>query len=77
MKRLFLTIAVLACMGISVNLKAQGGDGFFDSNYRALSEDPEETTTGYVTKNDVPIGSGLLLLAGMGLIYLKMKKKIS
>lgn len=65
----------MACMGISANLSAQGSDGFFSSNYKAFSEDSEETTTGYVMKNNVPISSGLLLLTGLGLAYIGVKKK--
>ena len=60
----------------SGNLDAQT-DGFFNSNYKLLSEETEKTTIEISTKNNVPLTSGLLLLAGMGLIYLKMKKKIS
>ena len=60
----------------SGNLDAQT-DGFFNSNYKLLSEETEKTTIEISTKNNVPLTSGMLLLAGMGLIYLKMKKKIS
>lgn len=75
MKRLFLLITIMVYLGLG-NLDAQT-DGFFNSNYKPLSEETEKTPIEISTKNNVPLTSGLLLLAGMGLIYLKMKKKVS
>ena len=84
MKKIIL-ITVFA-LGFIMNLNAQN-DGFF-SSASAYTEYREEAwwqggvpslpgTHGvdYDTQSEAPIGSGLLILAGMGLGYAFMRKK--
>ena len=90
MKR-YIILAVLA-LGFIVNVNAQIGkssDGFFTPNYNELRKTSNDISNemgdmpailghGYETNQSgtTPIGSGLLLLAGMGLAYgIKKSKK--
>ena len=80
MRKKILTIAVLF---LSMPIFAQ--DGFF--NYQSVGSDsrsgsayPIETTEGFGVNNmtnnqTLPLGNGLLLLAGAGLGYAFLKKK--
>lgn len=90
MKR-YIILAVLA-LGFIVNVNAQIGkssDGFFTPNYNELRKTSNDISNemgdmpailghDYETNQSgtTPIGSGLLLLAGMGLAYgIKKSKK--
>lgn len=78
MKKIIAIIAIILGFGLGVN--AQGGfigqsDGFFNSglynnksnaNYTELPRIPDHNLD---TNQNAPLGSGLLLLAGMGLAY--------
>ncbi|MBR5202992.1 MAG: hypothetical protein IKW45_06975 [Clostridia bacterium] len=78
MKKLII-LSVFA-LGFGMSLNAQS-DGFFTFNNVEESRTesqwgamPAITTHGSGTNMDAPVGSGLLLLAGMGLAY-GMRKK--
>ena len=87
MKKYILTIAL--AIGFGMNLNAQFGqsgksDSFFSSNKYSEYRDVTEMGTmpllpGHNTLNDydadpAPVGSGLLLLAGLGLGYASLRK---
>ena len=87
MKRYILTIALALCL--SINLSAQfsqqySSDGFFSSNkYSEYREGdgwgtmpllPGHTTSKDYDADPAPVGSGLLLLAGLGLGYASLRK---
>ena len=86
MRKLLVTFAIVATLGFSANAQFQSNtqsDGFFSSTtpsdgYRTetgsgelLPTLPFRNGTG---DNAAPIGSGLLLLAGMGLAYAAKRK---
>ena len=72
MKKIIATIAIISSLGFSANAQS---DGFF--NGRSILDYRDENKTelpripdhGLTTNQDAPLGSGLLLLAGMGLAY--------
>ena len=80
MKKVILTIAIV--LGIGFGAVAQS-DAFFTqsfSEYRDAeasisSVTPRIPAHNLTTNQDAPLGTGLLLLAGMGLGYAAMKKK--
>mgnify|MGYP003310801145 CR=1 FL=1 len=76
MKRFLITISIIAALSLNVN--AQGTDGFFTTNYVEYRADQSEwgalpALPGQHGLDDytvaAPLGSGLLLLAGMGVAY--------
>ena len=87
MKKFIIAISIIAALGLNVNAQEyyqySGSDGFFSSNsmvpgYR------EDTGTGLpllpmrgqgVDQNAVPLGSGLLILAGLGAAYALKKRR--
>ena len=79
MKKIILAIALFA----AVSANAQN-DGFFTSNYnyeqnRASTGAwdgvmPAMITHGRTTNQSAPLGSGLLVLAGLGVAYAMRKK---
>lgn len=80
MKRIVLSIALVLTLGLSVNAQS---DGFFKSTYQDANEEARTGTVGatpglpgYGGNEDVdaPLGSGLLLLAGMGAAYALRRK---
>ena len=91
MNKIILTFAVLSMLVFGGDVYAQDGstDGFFKSNYEMYREENAEwgtmpllpRTHGYEYDYDaedpeqVPVGSGLLLLGVMGVGYLAIKKK--
>jgi hypothetical protein len=90
MKRYILIIAFALGLGLNLNAQSQRkghSDGFFSRNYSEYNRDDDDygvmpLLPGHNTLNDydadpkqVPVGSGLLLLAGLGLAY-GLKKKI-
>ena len=86
MKKYILTIILAVGFGIGLNAQNQSSysDGFFSSNYSEYREGnefgimpilPGHTTTSDQDADPAPIGSGLLLLAGMGLGYAIKKRR--
>lgn len=89
MKR-YIILAVFSIV-LTANLNAQVGDysyvestsdGFFTQNYEAEYREysewgamPRMLGHGITTNQDAPLGSGLLLLAGMGVAY-GIKRKL-
>lgn len=83
MKRIVLSIALVLTLGLSVNAQS---DGFFKSTYQDANEEARTGTVratpglpGYggnedKPADDAPLGSGLLLLAGMGAAYALRRK---
>lgn len=74
MKKFLVTFAIVMTIGLGANAQS---DGFFTSTY---NEHGRETgviseTTPQLPKFDAPVGSGLLLLAGMSLAYAVKRKK--
>ena len=90
MKRYILIIAFALGLGLNLNAQSQRkglSDGFFSQNYSEYNRDgndygvmpllPGHTTSKDYDADPVPVGSGLLLLAGLGLAYgVKRKLKI-
>ena len=89
MKRYILTIALALCLSINLSAQFSqqySSDGFFSSNYSEFREGEGSFGTmpllpGHNTMIDydadpkqVPVGSGLLLLAGLGLGYASLRK---
>lgn len=81
MKKIITAIAIILVLGSAVNAQS---DGFFSQQsfieYRSSSDNmytelPRIPDHGLTTNQDAPLGSGLLLLAGMGLAY-GMRKKL-
>ena len=81
MKRIVLSIALVLTLGLSVNAQS---DGFFKSTYQDANEEARTGTVratpgvpGFGVEDDVdaPLGSGLLLLAGMGAAYALRRKR--
>ena len=90
MKRYILTIVLALCFSMSLSAQfsqQNSSDGFFSSNYNEYRDGdtglgimpllPGHTTTfDYdADPKPTPVGSGLLLLAGMGLAY-GVKRKL-
>ena len=76
MKKIILAIVLFA----AVSANAQN-DGFFTSNYNyeqnrtgALDGMPAMIAHGKTTNQPAPLGSGLLVLAGLGVAYAMRKK---
>ena len=88
MKKILLTISIIAALGFNVNAQFQysqtGTDSFFTNN-TLPSEYREVTGEGilpllpgreiYDNQWAVPTGSGLLLLASMGAAYALRKRR--
>lgn len=82
MRKLLVTFAIVATLGFSANAQFQSNtqsDGFFSSTtpsdgYRAEEALPALPFRNSEANQPAPIGSGLLLLAGMGLAYAAKRK---
>ena len=90
MKKFLITISIIAALGLSVNAQdyyqySGSSDGFFSSNSMAPGY-RENTGTGLPLlpmrgqefdqfANPAPVGSGLLILAGLGAAYAMRKRK--
>ena len=78
MKRIVLPIAIVLTLGLSVNAQS---DGFFSTSYQEYGREEYSKVLPalpkYGTEYDqvAPLGSGLLLLAGMGAAYALRKKR--
>ena len=68
MKKIIATIAIILCFGFGASAQT---DRFFKgySDYRNATENEELPTHGVEKNIDAPLGSGLFLLAAMGLAY--------
>ena len=91
MKKIFLTLIMTAALALGVDAQQQYGyyqdqttqysDGFFSSQsesgfqYRDIDNMPIVPGTGYYCDQQAPLGSGLLLLAGLGAAYAVRKRK--
>lgn len=86
MKKFIIAISIIAALGLSVNAQDyyqySGSDGFFSSNsmapgYRnSTGEDlPLLPMRGQGVDQNAPLGSGLLILAGLGAAYAMRKRK--
>lgn len=82
MKKLIATVAIIFSL-ISGAMAQSGYDGFFTQSF---SDFRENEGSGYaelprlpghelMSSQDAPVGSGLLLLAGLGLGYAALRKK--
>ena len=88
MKRILLTLSIVATLGLGANAQFYSNtntqnDGFFSSNsigsqYRDGSSGEEAfpilPQIGQYRDQNAPVGSGLLLLAGMGVAYALRRK---
>lgn len=79
MKKVIATLAIILGFGIGVNAQS---DAFFTqsfSDYRDVesidAETPRIPGHDLTANQDAPIGTGLLLLTGMGLGYAMLRKK--
>ena len=74
----YITLAIFA-IGFGMNVNAQG-DGFFSSSYNEFRETEDWGTMpaiighGNTADQSAPLGSGLLVLAGLGVAYAMRKK---
>lgn len=78
MKKLLATFAIVMTLGLGANAQS---DGFFASSYNEYGRtEPNQLVLpelpGFAATSDqpAPLGSGLLLLAGMGLAYAAKRK---
>ena len=89
MKRYILIIAFALGLGLNLNAQSQQNglsDGFFSRNYSEYNRDDDaygvmpllpghNTSIDYdADSKQVPVGSGLLLLVGLGLGYASLRK---
>jgi hypothetical protein len=76
MKKIILTLCFI--VSIALQLEAQT-DGFLNNTFEYRSVEDLATPTlprvGQTSDQSAPIGSGLVLLTGLGLGYLTLKKK--
>lgn len=84
MKRVIITLSFIAALGLNVNAQnksTQSSDGFFnnstltETNYREGFGYPNLPGRDEFTDQDAPLGSGLLLLAGMGAAYALRRRR--
>ena len=81
-----LIISIIFALGLGMSLNAQN-DGFFTSSYSEYREDNEwgidmpllPGSHGYLGDYDcitpVPVGNGVILLAGLGIAYASRRKR--
>ena len=77
MKKVIATVAIILGLGVGANAQS---DAFFTQNfsdYRSSEnvETPRLPAHALTTDQDAPVGTGLLLLAGMGLGYAALRKR--
>lgn len=85
MKKVIITLSFIAALGLNVNAQSQStqsSDGFFNNSTLTESSYREGTTgnplfpdRGEFKDQDAPVGSGLLLLAGMGAAYALRRRR--
>lgn len=82
MKKILLTILVAVTIVLTAN--AQSYDGFFSTGSEGNNRQgstvewgalPTVPNTGTYSNQNAPLGSGLLLLTGMGVAYALRRKK--
>ncbi|MBQ4548386.1 MAG: hypothetical protein IJA42_04270 [Bacteroidales bacterium] len=81
MKKLIMTVIFALFMGMTMSAQSDGFFAYSDvDNYRGGSDEWGALPTlpgshGFTTDQDaVPLGSGLLLLGGMAILYARRKK---
>lgn len=77
MKKVIVTLVMILGLGASVSAQS---DAFFTQNFSEYreavdTETPRLPNHALITNQDAPVGTGLLLLAGMGLGYAVLRKK--
>lgn len=77
MKKVIATVAIILGLGVGANAQS---DAFFTQNfsdYRSTEgvETPRLPAHALTSNQDAPVGTGLLLLAGMGLGYAALRKR--
>ena len=76
MKKVIATVAIILGLGVGANAQS---DAFFTQNfsdYRSADvETPRLPAHALTSNQDAPVGTGLLLLAGMGLGYAALRKR--
>lgn len=77
MKKVIATVAIILGLGVGANAQS---DAFFTQNfsdYRSAEDvvTPRLPAHELTSNQDAPIGTGLLLLAGMGLGYAALRKR--
>ena len=85
MKKVIITLSIIAALGLNVNAQNQNtksSDGFFSSNtlgsnYRDgdATGTPKFPNKGEYSDQNAPVGSGLLVLAGLGIAYAMKSRK--
>ncbi len=83
MKKFIIAISILVALGLNVNAQnyqyySGNTDGFFTSptsGYRTENETPGLPMFDALGNQSAPLGSGWLLLAGMGVGYAMLKRK--
>ena len=89
MKKIIFAIALVVAVGFSANAQSDGfftSNYMYEDNRQGIGSDPEWNTfsmpsiighgyDGDQNADPAPIGSGLLLLGGMALVYGMRKKK--
>ena len=83
MKRILLTLSIVATLGLGANAQNRTNtqtDGFFSYSDASNQErngvivTPGAPAQGINADQSAPVGSGLLLLAGMGVAYALRRK---
>ncbi|MBR7175766.1 MAG: hypothetical protein IKD32_00470 [Bacteroidales bacterium] len=77
MKKVIATVAIILGLGVGANAQS---DAFFTQNfsdYRSAEVETPRLPAHMQTSNQdaAPVGTGLLLLAGMGLGYAALRKR--
>ena len=76
MKKVIATVAIILGLGVGANAQS---DAFFTQNfsdYRSAEVETPRLPAHMQTSNqDAPVGTGLLLLAGMELGYAALRKR--
>lgn len=77
MKKVIATVAIILGLGVGANAQS---DAFFTQNfsdYRSAEQvvTPRLPAHELTSNQEAPIGTGLLLLAGMGLGYAALRKR--
>lgn len=77
MKKILMTISMAVVLGLNVNAQS---DGFFTTSFGEYRSEQQTSPAlplagTNVDHSAVPVGSGLLLLAGMGIAYTVARRK--
>ena len=81
MKKIFLTLTRALVMGLSVSAQDEGLFGYGPSKGSYLTRDSQEeplfglpSSHGLETDSEAPLGTGTVLLLGLGAAYLATKR---